>query len=124
MRPEVDIVVLSAKEGPLDPRVERGIAAQTEVLTQLHRVVAAPRPSDRHRRETIARGRNAGLERGRAPWLLFLDDDVEIGPGCVAELLAGLEQRPIYGALAADYLGESARGAVAGHVGMGATLFR
>jgi hypothetical protein len=55
---------------------------------------------------------------------MFVDDDVALGPRCIARLVAGLRRRPLFAALAADYLGEHRRGEVAPHVAMGATLFR
>ncbi|MFO0899970.1 MAG: glycosyltransferase family 2 protein [Pirellulales bacterium] len=120
----VDVVVLSASEGPLDPRIEQGLFAQSGVRTRLFRVTAAPRPGEPHRWQTIARGRNQGKRLGAAPWLMFLDDDVVLRAGTIAALAQQLERRPIYGALAADYLGEARAGAIAPHVSMGATLFR
>jgi hypothetical protein len=54
---------------------------------------------------------------------MFLDDDVVLKHGTVAALVSALEQRPGYGAIAADYLGES-QDTVTHHVAMGATLFR
>jgi hypothetical protein len=55
---------------------------------------------------------------------MFLDDDVALAPGCVRRLWEELQRRPAFGALAADYLGESRADAPARHVAMGATLFR
>jgi hypothetical protein len=67
---------------------------------------------------------------------MFLDDDVVLGPGCVARLVDGMCRFPGYAGLAADYLGETdgqmgcdlSNGLcglpVTRHVAMGATLFR
>lgn len=119
----VDVVVLSRDSRPLDPRVERGLAAQRDLDSRVLRVTAAPDARDVNRWQTIARGRNHGKRLGNAPWLMFLDDDVALRPGSIAMLLESLEQRPLYGAVAADYLGEASLG-IAPHVAMGATLFR
>jgi hypothetical protein len=124
MDARVDVVMLSAADGPLDPRVERGLAAQAGVQPRLFRVTAAPRPGETNRWQTIAHGRNQGKQSGNAAWLMFLDDDVVLRPGTIAALKQELEQRPLYGALAADYLGEARPNAIAPHVAMGATLFR
>jgi hypothetical protein len=121
---EVDLVVLTPTDAPLRSEVMTGVARQTGVKINLHRITAAPRPEDVNRWETIARGRNQAGPTGSAPWLMFLDDDVVLGDNCVATLVEQLRRRPLYGALAADYLGESHAGEQSGHVGMGATLFR
>ena len=68
--------------------------------------------------------RNEGKLCGEAPWFMFLDDDVVLAPECVSNLVDELMRRPMYGALAADYLGQLRERQVAGHVAMGATLFR
>jgi hypothetical protein len=56
--------------------------------------------------------------------MMFVDDDVVLDEACIRELLQGLLNAPKYGALAADYLGESQGGFRTSHVAMGATLFR
>ena len=60
--------------------------------------------------------------------MMFVDDDVVLGPGCVGSLLRALEARVEFAALAADYLNEMKKGRgnwdYPRHVGMGATLFR
>lgn len=124
MNPHVDLVVLTRDAGPLHPEVERGIRQQQGVQITVHRVIGNARPGDRHRWDAIARARNEGRLRGAAPWLLFLDDDVVLAPGCVSKLVSELGRRTAYGALAADYLGQHRAGYVARHVSMGATLFR
>lgn len=121
---EVDLVILTPSDAPLRPEVIAGVARQTGVKINMHRITAAPRSEDVNRWETIARGRNAARRIGSAPWLMFLDDDVVLGDNCVATLVEQLRRRPIFGALGADYLGESRDGELSGHVGMGATLFR
>ena len=59
---------------------------------------------------------------------MFVDDDVMLGPDCVATLLHALETRLDFAALAADYNNEMKPGRgnwdYPPHVGMGATLFR
>jgi hypothetical protein len=119
----VDIVVLSRDELPLRPQVERGIASQTGVIIHRHRIIGRRIEADTCRWDTIARARNRGKSVGRSPWLMFVDDDVVVPPGCVATLLRQLHDRPAYGALAADLLHE-AHPSPNRHVGMGATLFR
>jgi hypothetical protein len=122
--PHVDIVVLSRSEGPLHPEVDRGIKRQRGVKITVHRVIGQTLPGDSCRWDAIARGRNKGMAQGNAPWLMFLDDDVVLEPVCVATLVRELSRRPVYGALAADYLGQAEPGVMARHVSMGATLFR
>jgi len=124
MTPNVDLVVLTRHGGPLRPEVKRGVRGQRGVNVVLHRVVGQPQPKDCCRWETIARARNEGKRRGNAPWLMFLDDDVELAPGCIWTLMNELSRRPSFAALAADYLGERRAGQIARHVAMGATLFR
>jgi hypothetical protein len=121
---DVDVVVLGRDASPLSAEVRRGIDLQVGVRLRLHRVIGSPLATDAHRWETIARARNAGKRLGRSPWLLFLDDDVRLAPDAVAVLLGGLLDNPVYGALAADYLGEGGGGWQTPHVAMGATLFR
>jgi hypothetical protein len=120
----VDLVVLSRDGAPFSAALRAGIEAQAGVRLDVHRVVGAARPSDANRWATIARARNEGKRLGRSPWLMFLDDDVRLAPGAVPRLLDGLLANPLYGALAADYLGEAGDGRPTPHVAMGATLFR
>ncbi len=124
MNPLVDLVVLTRRGGPLVPEVERGIGAQEGVRILVHRVVGEAKPDDRRRWDAIARARNVGKALGTAPWLMFLDDDVVLDPQCVATLVEELRERPVYGAWAADYLGERHPTGVSPHVAMGATMFR
>lgn len=119
----VDLIVLSRDDGPLPFAVQCGIEAQPGVQLYVHRVIGRPAPGDRHRRQTIARARNAGQRRGSSPWLMFLDDDVALAPGSIRRLVAFLQSQPSYGAVAVDYLGQS-DGQLTPHVAMGATLFR
>ena len=95
MIPNVDLVVLTRTTGPLPREVEQGIQIQHEVQIVLHRVVGQARQTDRCRWETIARARNEGKRRGTAPWVMFLDDDVVLGPECIATLVHELCWRPI-----------------------------
>ena len=59
---------------------------------------------------------------------MLLDDDVVLGPECVARLVQGLSGRPGFAALASDCAGEMSKSwghpDYPGHVGMAATLFR
>jgi hypothetical protein len=125
---QVDLLFLSRDLSPPRSDVQRGIAMQAGVVLRLHRVVGARRPGDCNRYETIARARNEAKQRGEAPWVMFLDDDVVLGPDCVARLVEGLRQRPEFAALAADCAGEMSQGwdhwDYPRHVGMASTLFR
>jgi Glycosyl transferase family 2 len=120
----VDLVILSRDAGPLHPEVERGIRLQHAVQMVVHREVGLALPGDRSRCDAIARARNQGRTRGTAEWLMFLDDDVVLDANCVSTLVGELRCRPVYAALAADYLGERVVGRASRHVAMGATLFR
>lgn len=122
--PHVDVVVLTRDDKPLRRDVAEALGAQRGVLTHVHRVVGAAWPQDTCRWDTICRARNEGKRFGGSPWLMFLDDDVVLEPGCIAALLSELVCRPNWAAIAADYLGERTTRGPAGHVAMGATLFR
>jgi hypothetical protein len=122
--PQIDLVVLMRDARPLHPEVQGGIRIQNGVQIVVHRVAGKAHPEDRCRWDTIARARNEGKLCGEAPWFMFLDDDVVLAPECVSNLVDELMRRPMYGALAADYLGQLRERQVAGHVAMGATLFR
>jgi len=124
MKIDVDAVILSSADGPLMKEVEQGLAGQTGVRLHVYRVLGDPRPSDPCRWESIVRGRNRGKRLGSSPWLMFVDDDVVLGTDCVRRLVEQLQQRLIYAALAADYLGEGRLREPTCHVAMGATLFR
>src|SRR5262249_35246916 len=113
---------------PLREDVRQGIELQKGVSIVVHRVIGTPRPTDRHRWETIARARNEGRRRGSFPWVMYLDDDVVLGPGCVATLAEELRRRTLFAALAADSFGEMSPDALNWdypvHVRMAATMFR
>jgi hypothetical protein len=121
--PHVDVVILSRDLSPLSAEVQRGLDRQQGVRLNVHRVVGAPQAGDANRWQTIARARNTGKRQGSAPWLMFLDDDVELEPGTVPRLVAALRDAPRFAALAADY-GDRVAQSPALHVTMGATLFR
>jgi hypothetical protein len=125
---KVDLVLLSRDLSPPRADVSRGLAIQREVEIRVHRVAGTPRPDDPNRWETIARARNEGKRLGSSPWLMYLDDDVVLGPGCVARLVEGLAARPGFAAMAADCAGEMTDGSgnwdYPPHVGMASTLFR
>ena len=135
-RNAIDVIVLTRDGLPPPNRVRDGLECQSGVRLAIHLVDGTARPGETNRLETITRARNAGSRLGSAPWLMFLDDDVVLGPDCIALLLDELRRRPGYAALAADYLGELAdfdrfgtfyeTGVLptTSHVGMGATLFR
>jgi hypothetical protein len=124
VKPKVDLIVLARDAGPLHPEVKLGIRLQQEVQIAVHRVEGKQLPSDQCRWDAIARARNEGKLRGKAPWLMFLDDDVVLAPECVSRLVTEIRRRPAYGALGADYLGQARAGRVSPHVSMGATVFR
>ncbi|MGE3819904.1 MAG: glycosyltransferase family 2 protein [Isosphaeraceae bacterium] len=118
---DVDVLILTRDGRPPRATISNAVASQRGVWTRLHVVAGAPVGEDPNRWATIARARNAARCRGDAPLVLFLDDDVALGPDCLATLVEGLTRRPDHAALAANYLGEDPRGR---HVAMGATLFR
>jgi hypothetical protein len=122
--PLVDLVVLSRDDARLHPNVAEGIARQQNVRLTVHRVIGARLHESEDRLPAIVRARNEGKNRGTSGWLMFLDDDVVLEPHCVELLLSGLQERPAFAALAADYLGESKGKMLCPHVAMGATLFR
>jgi hypothetical protein len=122
--PKVDLIVLTRHGTALHPDVERGLHNQRGIQAIMHRVVGQPELTDCCRYETIARARNEGKQCGNAPWVMYVDDDVVLDSQCVRTLVDEIGRRPAFAALAADYLGEHREGQVAGHVAMGATLFR
>jgi Glycosyl transferase family 2 len=125
---DVDLLLLSRDLSTPRPDVWTGIMAQRGVRIQVHRVVGAPRADDVNRYQTIARARNEGKRLGKAPWVMLLDDDVVLGPDCVARLVEGLQARPVFAVLAADSDGNMTRSPghwdYPRHVGMAAVLFR
>ncbi|MGO9914875.1 MAG: glycosyltransferase family 2 protein [Isosphaeraceae bacterium] len=125
---DVDVVMLSRDLAPLRGDVLAGINIQSGVRLVVHRVVGKRLPGDITRWETIARARNAGKRLGSAPWIMYLDDDVVLGQGCVARLVQGLLRRSEFAALGADSAGEMRSGRdhwdYPRHVGMAATMFR
>jgi hypothetical protein len=128
MPTHVDIVVLTRDASPIRQDVLGAIYAQVSIIPTVHRVIGAPREDDAHRWQTIARARNEGKRLGSSPWLMFVDDDVVLGRGCIASLLQTLQAQAEFAAFAADYNHEMKAGHgnpdYPRHVGMGATLFR
>ncbi|MEO1524523.1 MAG: glycosyltransferase family 2 protein [Planctomycetota bacterium] len=122
--PLVDVMMLRRPNTHPPLYVRRSIALQHGVRTRLRVMEGRPLPGDASRWETIVRGRNALKAVGDAPWVLFVDDDVALGPRCIIRLLQRLEREPKLGAVGSDYNQESRRPNWAGHVGMGACLFR
>jgi hypothetical protein len=120
----VDLVVLSRDDRPLHAAIQRGIDSQRGVRLRVHRVYGRQHPADKCRWQTIARARNAGKRLGSSPWLMFLDDDVQLLPDCVYRLVRALRVRQRYAALSANYRREGHLSGVSKHVAMGATLFR
>ena len=76
----VDVILLSRDLSPPRPDIWEGLRSQGGVNLVIHRQVGAPRPGDRNRWETIARARNEARAVGSRPWVMFLDDDVVLGP--------------------------------------------
>lgn len=122
--PIIDLIALSRDDSPLHPDVQRGIAAQLNVRLIVHRVIGKRLEGESSRLPAIVRARNEGKHRGTCPWLMFLDDDVVLAPNTVRLLFDGLQARPHFAALGADYLNESRGRVVCDHVAMGAVLFR
>jgi hypothetical protein len=126
--PTVDLIFLSRDLSPPRDEIWSAALAQRGVTWRVHRVAGPRHRDDPNRWATIARARNDGKRRGTAQWIMFLDDDVILNPDCVARLVEGLESRPGFAALAADYAGDMNDGwshwDYPAHVGMGATLFR
>lgn len=124
----VDMIVLSRDLKPLRGDVLAGIGAQDEVGLVVHRLTGTHLREDPNTWATIVRARNRARTLGDSPWVMLLDDDVVLGPGCVARLMSGLEDRPEFAALAADTAGVMENGwehwDYPSHVGMAAVLFR
>jgi hypothetical protein len=125
---EVDLILLSRDLSPPRADVSRGIQLQGEVDLRIHRLEGTSRLEDPNRYETIARARNQAKTLGTSPWVMFLDDDVVLGPGCVGRLVQALPRKNGFAALGADSSGEMAgeweNWDYPRHVGMAATLFR
>jgi hypothetical protein len=126
----VNIDLLFLSRDLVRPRqdVWEAIQAQEGVTLRVIRITGPPRPGDRSRFETIARARNAGKRSGTTPFVMLLDDDVVLGPRCVARLAEDLRRRPEFAALGADTSGEMDLGwdhwDYPRHVRMNAVLFR
>src|SRR5262249_4760591 len=128
MKNVIDVVQIHRTGSVLRADVWAGLESQASVNLKIHRCEGASREGDANRWQTIARARNEGKKLGSSPWIMFVDDDVVLGPDCVATLLQALEARLDFAALAADYNNEMKPGRgnweYPPHVGMGATLFR
>jgi hypothetical protein len=122
--PHVDVVVLYRTHRPPSQCVLEAIKSQTGVRVHLHLQEGDKNSGDANRWVTIARARNRGKRYCNASWVMFVDDDVLLGPNCVANLLSEIERCPNLGAIAANYDSDSEHPARVGHVSMGATLFR
>jgi hypothetical protein len=125
---QVDLILLSRDLSPPRADVWRGLERQDGVDLRIHRVTGTPSSNDPNRYATIARARNRAKSVGTASLVMFLDDDVVLGPGCVGRLAHELARRQHFGALGADSAGEMAgewqNWDYPRHVGMAATLFR
>jgi hypothetical protein len=125
---EVDLILLSRDLSPPREDVRAGIARQEGIDLRVHRLVGTRLEGDRNRYETIARARNRSKTLGRAPWVMFLDDDVVLEPECTVRLLEALSRKNGFAALGADSAGEMSgewqNWDYPRHVGMAATLFR
>ncbi len=124
----IDVIVLTRESSPLAREVALGLRIQSGVDLRVHRHVGERLETDRTRWEAIARARNQAKSLGAPPFVMFLDDDVALGPGAVQALAEALIRRQGYAALAADYLGQTSPLGqsiqTTRHVAMGATLFR
>ncbi|QDS94416.1 hypothetical protein FF011L_31950 [Roseimaritima multifibrata] len=120
----VDLYMLTRPGVAIPEDVARHLNAQRGVSIHLHNGIGDPRPEDRSRWDTIARGRNDLKIRGTADWAMFVDDDVVLGAECVRTLLHELQHSSQLGAIAADYRREHFAVDWKGHVSMGACLFR
>lgn len=120
----VDIAILTTDPDRIPSRVLDAVKNQTGIRAKVRFIDGTPQPRERLRWETIVRARNQAVQSSTSDWLMFLDDDVQLQSDTVARLYHGLQARPEYGALAADYLGDRARRRPSPHVGMGATMFR
>ena len=89
----IDLLFLSRDLAPPRQDVWKAIQAQEGVTLRVIRITGPARPGDRSRFETIARARNAGKRSGTTPFVMLLDDDVVLGPRCVARLAEGLRSR-------------------------------
>jgi hypothetical protein len=125
---EVDLILLSRDFSPPRRDVWRGIQTQRGVDLRVHRLEGARHPDDRNRYETIARARSRAKSLGKAPLVMFLDDDVVLGSECVSRLVEGLLRKSGFAALGADSAGEMAREwenwDYPRHVSMAAILFQ
>ena len=125
---EVDLILLSRDLSPPREDVLAGIQLQGGVELRVHRLAGTPSPEDPNRYATIARARNRAKTLGTSPWVMFLDDDVVLGPGCVGRLVEELARKNGFAALGADSAGDMAgewqNWDYPRHVGMAATLFR
>jgi hypothetical protein len=124
----IDLLLLSRDLSPPRSDVWKAIQAQEGVTLRAIRITGPARPGDSCRFETIARARNKGKRLGSTPFVILLDDDVVLGPRCVARLAEGLLSRPEFAALAADSAGEMNNSwdhwDYPRHVGMAAVMFR
>jgi hypothetical protein len=124
----VDLVVLSRDLAPLREDVVESILGQRGVSVRLLRATGPRAAGDRDVLDAIVRGRNAGKRLGDSPLVMFVDDDVVLGPDCVRVLAEELSRRPEMAALGADSAGEMRGGwehwDTSVHVGMAAVLFR
>lgn len=125
---DVDLLFLSRDLSAPRDDVWIGIESQRGVRFHVYRITGTPHADDPNRYETIARARNVAKELGTFPWVMLLDDDVILGPHCLAQLVEGLRRRSRFAALAADSAGEMKDGwdhwDYPRHVGMAAVLFR
>ena len=125
---EIDLILLSRELSP--PRPTSGVESRfkTGVELRIHRLEGPAHPDDPNRYATIARASNRAKTLGSAPCVMLLDDDVVLGPGCLARLAEGLSRKRDFAALGADSAGEMTsewqNWDYPHHVGMAATLFR
>ena len=116
----IDTVVLTWNDGPLletavqSALVQDGVVPHVVVIDNASddqvAVSAADNVTVVRNRENrgVAAGRNQGVDLGNAPFILLLDSDAELSPGCAAALVAALDADPDAGLAAPVFVGQPA----------------
>lgn len=124
MPEEVDVVLLHRPGDVPKQVVIDAMHRQLGVRVRLYTHVGQSKPCDFNRWFTIARARNEMKQYGDAPWVMFVDDDVVLDDDCIYKLLNQIRLNPRLGVVGADYSNDLAQVDRAGHVSLGATLWR